>query len=58
MLINGESRKEVIQPDFNRAIRIVLRLPSSEVSWVWGCGYAQKFLKKLLFQGNLCYHGA
>jgi hypothetical protein len=22
MLINGESRKEVIQPDFNRAIRI------------------------------------
>ena len=33
----------------------VLRLPSSEVSWFWGCGM-RKFLKKLLFQRNLCYH--
>ena len=34
----------------------VLKLHSSEVSWFWGCGML-KFLKKLLFQGNLCYHG-
>jgi hypothetical protein len=48
VLINGESRKEVIRPDFNRAIRIVLRLPSSEVSWGWGCGNAQIF-EKIIF---------
>jgi hypothetical protein len=35
----------------------VLKLHSGEVSWFWGCG-TLKFLKKLFFQGNLCYHAA
>ncbi len=34
----------------------VLKLHSSEVSWFWGVGMLN-FLKKLLFQANLCYHG-